>query len=772
MVLDATSPIPSTGIQSSSLQTSTSQPGEFDALLKRGLNFWPLLRTVKRKALLITGLTVLLTGLAVVKTRQDPLLYQGNFELLVEPITSQGQLADPTTLARGLQDAQRVGSSTDYATQLRILTGPGLLREIVAEVASRDPNYANFSLERLERSLQIQRVGDTTQAATKIISVSYEDEDADLVETVLKATADRYLVYSLEDRRTRFGEGVKFIEDQLPEVQQRVSSLQDRLQRLQQQFSVVNPEQQSELLTQQIGTITDFQFSTQRELREALALKDNLEQQLASNPSDALSASTLSQSPRYQNLLVELQSIESQIRTESARFSPASPVILGLEEQRQKTEALLRQEAQSVTGRAIDPQDFVFQDPVRMDLTRQLLATTNQLEVLEARSREIAQNRNSITQQLDQFPEVARRHAEIQAQLDIAQRTLDQLLTQRELLKIESAQTEIPWELISDPLIDRDEFGQPIPYPQSSKLVLFALLGGVLLGTGLAIFLEKRRDVFFITEDVQDNLDLPLAGVIPHCPMEEQVAVSLLGTSSSVADHQQGHQAALSSRGLVFMEAFSSLYASMRAPMTNDLFVRSLVISSAEPGDGKTMVAQHLAETISAIGKKVLLVDANLYRPSLHQQFSISNAKGVGDVLNGTVTLDDALVTITPNLFVLPSGQSSIGNSRLLASESMQGLMKTMHDQFDLVIYDAPHLMGLTDASMLTSQTDGMYLTIGIEKTKYSVLMQVMSQLSTYNTNILGLIANHIKPGTKTSYGYRSRYLQPQVVRSFSPARV
>ena len=105
MALDATSQIPSTGIQSSSLQTSTSQPGEFDALLKRGLNFWPLLRTIKRKALLITGLTVLLTGLAVVKTKQDPLLYQGSFELLVEPITSQGQLADPTTLARGLQDA-------------------------------------------------------------------------------------------------------------------------------------------------------------------------------------------------------------------------------------------------------------------------------------------------------------------------------------------------------------------------------------------------------------------------------------------------------------------------------------------------------------------------------------------------------------------------------------------------------------------------------------------------------------------------------------------
>ncbi|MEM9215065.1 MAG: polysaccharide biosynthesis tyrosine autokinase [Cyanobacteria bacterium P01_F01_bin.150] len=772
MNLDANSPSPSTGTPLSSLPASTTTAGEFDALLKRGLNFWPLLRTIKRKTLLIAGLTVLMAGLAALKTKQAPSIYQGSFELLVEPITSQGQLADPTTLTRGLQDAQRADGATDYATQLRILTGPGLLREIAAEVSSRDPNYINFTADDLARSLLVRRVGDTALSATKIISVSYEAEDADLVETVLKATSDRYLLYSLEDRKTRFGEGVKFIEDQLPEIQQRVSSLQDRLQRLQQRFNVVNPDKQSEQLTAQIGTITDFQFSTQRELRETLALRDNLQQQLALSPSDALAASTLSQSPRYQTLLAELQTIESQIRTESARFNPASPVIRALEVQRQETDSLLRQEAQAIIGTPVDPKAFVFQDPVRLDLIRQLLTTNNQLEVLKARSQEIAQSKNNVTQQLEQFPEVARRHAEIQAQLDIAQRTLDQLLTQRELLRIESAQTEVPWEQISAPLIDRDEFGNPIPYPQSSKMILFALLGGPILGTALAIFLEKLQNVFFVTEDVQDNLDLPLAGVIPYCQMEEQVAVSLLGTSSSISDHQQGHQAALSSRGLMFMEAFSSLYASMLTPMTNELTLRSLVVSSAEPGDGKTTVVQNLAQTVAAIGKKVLVVDANLYRPTLHQLFSISNGKGLGDVVNGDVSLDDVLSMPADNLFVLTSGQSSIGNSRLLASEAMQALMKMLHTKFDLVIYDAPHLMGLTDANFLTSQTDGMYLVIGIEKTKYSVQMQVMSQLSTYNTRVLGLVANHLKAGTKTSYGYRSKYLQPQVTRSFTTASI
>ena len=772
MDLDANSPIPAVGNRASSSQLATRSPGEFDALLKRGLNFWPLLRTIKRKTLLITGITVILTGFAAFRTKEAPLLYQGSFELLVEPVTTQAQLSDPTTLARGTRDAQRFGV-TDYATQLRILRSSRLLREIAENVQEESPPGIEFTVENLERSLIVQRLGETTLNATKIISVSYEDNNPELVQRVLSATANRYLEYSLEDRKTRFGEGIKFIDEQLPEVQQRVSSLQDRLQRLQQQFNVVNPTEQGEQLTERVSVMEDLQVTTQRELRESIALLENLQQQLDLSPSEALSASTLSQSPRYQALLTELQAVDNEIRTESVRFGPASPVILSLQEKRQSIEANLRAEAQTIVGSPVDPRAFIFQDSTRLGLIRQLLDATNQIERLEARSREIAQSRGNVNQQLEQFPEIARRYAEIERQLEIARRTLDQLLTQREVLRIESAQTEVPWELVSDPILERDENGNPIPYPQSSKEILFALLGGLVGGTALAVLLERMRGVFYTTEDVQDNLDLPLVGVIPYCDMEEQVAVSLLGTSSSIDEHQQGYRAAISSRGLVFMEAFSSLYASLRSPMSDDLLVRSLVISSAEPGDGKTLIAQQLAQAVAAVGKKVLIVDANLYRPKLHQQFSLRNDKGLGNILAGEVPLDDVIAMSSSNLFILPAGQASMGSSRLLASEAMQSLTNALHTEFDLVIYDAPHLMGLTDASFLASQTDGMYLVVGIEKTKHSTLLEVLSQLSTYNTPVLGVIANHIQAGTKSSYGYRTKYLQPQIVRSIgNPSRV
>ncbi|NEQ95388.1 MAG: polysaccharide biosynthesis tyrosine autokinase [Cyanothece sp. SIO2G6] len=750
---------------SQSTQRSPDATSDIEEMLKTGLNVLPLLRTVQRKIFLVAGTTIMLTGLAAFQASRAPSRYQGRFELLVEPITTQGELADPTALTRG----NNVRGGIDYATQLRILRSPLLLRDIAALVREQSPEYSGFSERNLERFLNVGRVGGGTRVGqTKILAVSYESTNPDLVEHVLKATADRYLQYSLEDRKTQFSQGIQFIEAQRPEIEQRVSSLQNRLQQLQQQFNIVNPEQRGEQLTARISVIEDLQQITNQELRERQALQERLKQQLESTPDEAFSASTLSQNPRYQALLNDLQVIEGEIRAESSRFSPASPVVQNLTQRRTQLEQVLRNEAEVIVGRPISPQEFVFQDAIRLDLTRQLLQTVNEIEVLEARSQEVAAHKQAVIQELAQFPEISRRYGEIERDLQISQRTLDQLLNQRELLKIESAQTEIPWEIVSAPVLDRDEFGNPVAYRESSKTVIVAFMGGGMLGLVLAFALEKWQDIFFVTEDVQDRLDLPLVGVIPFCWEEELESVAKVGVSSLKGGLHLGNgdrPPALSARAVSLMEAFSSLYLSLQDPATGELAIRSLVISSPEPGDGKATIIQNLAQTVAAVGKKVLVVDANLYRPALHQQFGLSNAKGLAEVLKGTISFEDALQSHSANLFVLSAGEPSMGNSRLLASETMKSLMQKSHSRFDFVIYGAPHALGLTDASILTAQTQGMYFVVSLDKTKYSNTTQALSQLSTYETPILGVIVNHVRAKTKNSYGYQNRYLQPQIIR-------
>lgn len=753
------------GVDQSPKPVSPLESGEFDALLKRGLNVRPFIRSVRRRLWIAVGVTALFAGFAVYKSWQNPQTYRAGFQLLVEPISTQAAFSDPTTVTRsGERGAPANVTGVDYPTQLQVLQSRGILDEIVDEVQEQ---YPNFNYNRFRRNLAVERVGDTRLTLTRLIGVSYVDSDPELVEAVLAATADRYLRYSLEDRKTRFGEGIRFIEDQLPRIQERVRFLQDQLQELQQQYDFISPELQSEQITTQIGEIAALRLQTQRELNEQRAFYQSLQAQLQLSPNEAIAASALSQDPRYQDLLTGIQQVDQEIAVESVRFSSSSPRLQSLSQRRDNLENLLEQETQRILGTSLNgvtnnAQVLAFQNEVRLDLIQQLVGTASQIQLLEARNQAVAQDQAQLQSQFNRFPVVTRRYSEIEQELGIASRTLEQLLSQRELLAVEAAQSDVPWEIVSQPEIPRDINGNPVPLPQSNRAFVAAIGLGVIAGVLSAILFDRLKNVFYTTEDIQDNVDLPILGIIPFY----HGASSLTNiNSSSKAKGATPSSAKSEPRRILFLEAFSSLYAGLQFVVSTHA-VRSLVIASAEPGDGKSMVAAYLAETSAGVGKKVLLVDADLYRPVLHNRFAVSNAKGLVDILSGNASANDVIqkASISENLYILPAGQEVVGSSRMLASKAMQSLMSDLREQFDMVIYDTPHLLGLTDAHFVTSQADGMLMVSAIEKTKRSVFMQVLNEVKTYELPILGIVANHVKGHSKVSYGYRNTVFQKKQV--------
>ena len=204
---------------------------EFSAPPQKGLNLRPILRTVRRKALLVIGVAGIVTFAAWTLTKGTKPVYEGDFRLLVEPVTGEQRTTDPSLLARA-QGANLPTQDLDYPTQLEILRSPKILSEIAEQVKTR---YPNFSAADLQRGLVVKRYESGKANAgdpTKMIQVTYQGLDPDQVQFVLEATANKYLRYSLEERKTRIGEGVKFIEEQLPALQKRVDALQSQRQRL------------------------------------------------------------------------------------------------------------------------------------------------------------------------------------------------------------------------------------------------------------------------------------------------------------------------------------------------------------------------------------------------------------------------------------------------------------------------------------------------------------------------------------------------------------
>lgn len=738
------------------IQPSPTESEDLDNPPNRGLNLRSLGRTIQRQSLLIAGVATVVAGAAFLHATNLPNVYEGDFQLLVEPVTNEARIADPLTVSRTEGGVPgRDIFTLDYPTQLQILQSPEKLDAIAQEVQK---NYPSFTAAELRTGLTVERVVDTQSPdPTKIIQVTYSGSDAGLVQKVLQVTADKYLQYSLENRKTSYSQGIKFIEDQLPEVQQRVSRIQDELQQLQQQYDLINPEIQGGQISGQIDDISTLQIVSQRELQEQKTLYNNLQRQLQLSPQEGLAASALSQNPSYLATQAALQELQGEIATETARFSEDSPTVRSLREREKNLESLLAEQAQDILGQSLvdtgNSKVKAYQNEIRLGLIQQLVETANQIQILEVRNQEIARARGDAEQKLQQFPSVARRYTDLTRELEIATQTLNRLQTQRETLRVEAAQTEKPWEVISKPSLPRNAEGDPQPMPNRAFNLVVAGAGlGLVLGTLLALLREKSRNVFYTVEDIQEAIQLPLVGLIPFSRGAKQ---SLDFPTGFDPDREEESRLETAS----FREAFSDLYSNVRLAEPP---IRSLMVCSAEPGDGKTTLALYLAQTAAGANQRVLLVDTNLRSPQVHTRLNLQNREGLSDLLTSNRNPEDLkLVQLSENLFVLPAGPSISGAARLLGSDRMKFIMDQFQSKYDLVVYDTSHLFGLTDASFLTTQVDSILMVVAANKTNRTAVERVLNKLLALRVPNVSLVTNYLREhGSSNTLYSRNQPLQ------------
>ena len=772
------------------------------------LNLRPLLRTFKRKAWLIGGLTTLTSLSAFIYLSFKPSTYIGNFYLLVEPITSAAKLTDPTTLTRTGGVPKDDLFALDYPTNLAFLQSPGMTYRIAKDVHEKESDRTIPAIWKdLRDHLTVERIGATQATATKIFQVSYEGEDAEEVQTILNTAAQTFLKYSAEDRETSLKAGVSFIDKQLPELIQRLNKLQSEQQKIRQDYDLLDPVQKGQTTLEQIQNLDTQLISINNDINAQKTLYKNLEKLLKLTPDEALVASSLSQDPIRASLVAELQKIDTQIATESARFTSESSILQTLKEQRANINKLLEEKTQQLLAqspkflsRPITSLDW--QNPTRLKLIEQYVTADNEIQTLEARRQELVTIKKNLEQQTRNYPEIIRNYQEIDRKVILTTQLLDRLQTQRETLRVEAAQ-ELPWQLISKPQIPLDKDGKPISYPpKRAKYIVAGLGGGLLLGGLLAILLEKRRNKFYTYEDVQDLPSTSFVGTIPWNEISPVVSRPSLLTANH-SDAHLGEPQAVSTltevlqlkkastvrvntavqtqlepsppflvqpssvgfapssnqsqwnqeKSYYFLSAFDTLYAQLSL-INNHQSLKSIVVSSVEVEDGQTTVAVYLANAAASTGSRVLIVDANWHNPQLHHYFNLPNYKGLDHVLNNGLHRLDVVQTIqdTPNLFVLTSGLSEIGIKKRLWSPKMKDLMMRLNQEYDLVIYDLPHFFDSTDISFMTTQTNGLLLVVDVFKTSQSLVKKAIGEINRLKLPFLGTVANHSNEPSNTLF--------------------
>lgn len=186
-----------------------------------------------------------------------------------------------------------------------------------------------------------------------------------------------------------------------------------------------------------------------------------------------------------------------------------------------------------------------------------------------------------------------------------------------------------------------------------------------------------------------------------------------------------------------------------------DQELKTLMITSAGPGDGKSTTAANLAVVFAQQGKRVLLIDADLRKPTVHYTFNQTNTIGLTSVLSKRETLEKAVAETTQkNLFVLPSGPIPPNPAELLGSYAMKQLFTEVLESFDMVLFDTPPLLAVTDAQVLSNKCDGSILVVSSEKTEKDHIVKAKELLDSAQSKLLGVVLNNKKIENTNHYYY------------------
>lgn len=640
---------------------------------------------------------------------------------------------------RGLGEAL-AGNDRQLASEVQYIYS----RDFLLSVRSRMPvafskGNDQPSIDTFRNGLKIAPIKDTD-----VLEVSFIGDKPEFALQVVNQLMQVYVQANLQSNRSKSRTTREFIVGQIPQVRQQVFLADSALRRFKETYRVVDLTSTKSAAAGGQVKVQDQLDALATQLAEINAQLGTLRQQLGVNAQQALAVSAVGQSPAVQDVLTSVEQVQKQLKEARTRFAPDHPAILDLQDRQQELQALLRERVKaSLNGKGSPGQgSSLFVGATRQGLLDSLIKYEAARTALLQQQRVLISQKNAFATQAQVIPGLEQRQRELERELGAAESTYQSLLKSLQDMQIAENQTIPTVKIIDSAVLPT------VPIAPNRVLDLIRnAIGALLVGAVVAYLLEIADRRLKTVDSIQSAYPYPLLGNIPM--------FEVLGQEYRKLPVFAEPRSAVS-------EAYRMLQANLKF-LRSDAAVRIITVTSAQPNEGKSVTASNLAGVLSQLGHKVLLIDADLRRPTTHQIWEISNGFGLSNVLTAIDDEDFSMLpvhVINDRLQVLTAGPIPPNPLALLDSERMASFLKAQIKNFDYVLIDTPPVTVSADPLVVSRFTDGILLVARPEILEKGSSRLVRSSLEQSGVNVLGMVVNGVilKNESYSYYYYSKNY--------------
>jgi polysaccharide biosynthesis transport protein len=695
----------------------TFEPQRYWRVLKRR---WPAAALV---FLTMAGLSTL------VAMRQKP-AYEVTAKLLIKSERS-GTLTGLNVKLGDLEPLINTPQKDPLTTQVEAVKSIPIFKKVIQSVGSPPGSKPPITPEYLLEHLKIKPI-----TGTDVLQISYQANDPHYATAIVNGVVNEYIASNVQANREEAAAAQRFIASQLPKTEAAVRKAEMDLRRFKERDNIIALAQETSQTVTNMGNL-DTQLDQARvALADANARSEKFRRQLGMNPAAAVDLSSLRKSSGVQEVLTKLQTAQSQLAVERTRYRDNHPTVVNLQSQVTALNSLLENRVAEVINR--DQPVAVGQlqmDDLKQNLTASYLQSEVEITGLSKRIAELSALQQDYKKRATTLPALEKTQRELERQLKAAQTTYEALLAKLPEIQVAENQRIGNVRVVQSATI-------PDKPPASRRVLIIAAgsIAGLLLGVAVAFLQDWLDQSLKTVEAVREQFDATLLGVIPVGePVDRALAQPDLPPIIPCVmrrDRPQSRQ----------QEAYQMLQSNL-AFLTADRELRSIVVTSAMAGEGKSEVAINLAVEMAQLGRRVLLVDTNLTHPSLHTVWDLPNVVGLSHVLVGEIKASEAIQDVMPGLAVLTTGRAVPDPIALLDSNRMAKLIAELSGRYDFMIFDASALAQWADASVLGRMADGIVLVGRPGVLTMAAAQTVKEKLARIKPKILGLVVNGVSRG-------------------------